>query len=402
MIWQRRANEWLATNGRTIDIGLFGLVLVGGVLGALLIPVEGSERSADWLAMLLVVGASVPVLWRRAAPRIGLPVATAFVVPYWVLDYPGAVDVVLWLLFYAATRHGGADRRRVWQVVGLCLAVILGIAIVGVIVPTEDLPWVAIVGIFIIHGMAAVVGEALYQRSQYVAELEQRAAALEADRRFQTTLAAAEERSRIAREIHDIIAHGMSSIVVQAQGAQRLVDHDPDRAREVLSTIEAIGRNSVDEMRRLLGVLRDDEAEAALSPQPGLHQLGELARHAEDAGIELAIDVRGQQRPLPPGLDLTSYRVVQEALTNVMRHAGRPARADVVIVYGVDAIDIDVVDDGLGAAASPSTAGSGHGLVGMRERVEIYDGVLDAAPRAGGGYRVHASLPIPAAARVDA
>lgn len=396
MDWQRRIVAWASAHERAVNIGFAVAMLLLGILTAALLPIEGSERPTDWLAYVLIVAAASTILLRRTRPLLALPLAAASVIAYWVSDYTGAVDGVMWVVFFSATRHGGSNRRHVWQVVGATLLVILLVATIGVIVPTEDLPFIAIIGIFFTHGAAAAGGEALYQRAKYVAELEQRAAALEADLASQATLAAVEERTRIAREMHDIVAHGMSAIVVQAQGAQRLVDRDPAKVRDVLRTIESIGRDSADEMRRMLGVLREDCEDAELQPQPGFGDVHSLSDSAGEAGVDASIVFEGEARPLPPGLELTGYRVVQEALTNVVRHAGRPVQAVATIVFADDAIEIEVVDDGLGIAAASSTAGSGHGLLGMRERVEIYNGSFDAGPRSGGGYRVAVSLPMPA------
>ena len=395
MEWHRRTIAWAIDNQRVVNIAFFVAVLLLGVRTAALLPIEGSERPTDWFAYVLIVPATATLLVRRQRPLIALPVAAAFVIAYWIADYTGAVDGVMWVLFFSATRHGGPNRRRVWQIVGATLAVILLVATIGVIVPTEDLPFIAIIGIFFTHGAAAAGGEALYQRAKYVAELEQRAAALEADLETKAALAAVEERTRLAREMHDIVAHGMSAIVVQAQGAQRLVDRDPARVKDVLRTIETIGRDSSDEMRRMLGVLREDADGPELEPQPGLSDIDALGRHAIDAGVDTTITVVGEPRPLPPGLELTAYRVVQEALTNVVRHAGRPVTATATVTYTDEAVEVEVVDDGLGIAATSDAEGTGHGLLGMRERVQIYNGVVHAGPRVGGGFRVAVSLPVP-------
>lgn len=396
MNWQLQVRAWISNHQRALDIAFAVFFATGDSIAASLVTPSGSEMEATWLAFALIIGASAMAIWRRRKPLVALPIATLFVVVYWIADFPGSADPILWLLFYSATRHGGADRRRVWQVVGACFVVIIGVATVGVLIPTEDLPALAVVGIFLIHGTAAAIGEALYQRSLYVAELEQRTAMLEADLVNKTALAAVEERTRIAREMHDIIAHGMSTVVVQAQAGQSVVDTNPDMAREVLNTIEHIGRDSVDEMRRMLGVLRSATGELELAPQPSFDDFDALVEHAEAAGVDVNISVTGDPQPLPPGLELTGYRIVQEALTNVMRHAGRPVRAEAHIAFGEDSLDIDVSDDGLGAAASGASAGSGHGLLGMRERVEIYHGNFASGPRPGGGYQVRASLPMPA------
>lgn len=395
MEWQRRVSDWASANQLKINAALVLFFITGDVLAAIFVPVEGSEIPADWLAYFLIVASSLTLWWRRSNPLAALIVCSVFIITYWVRDYPGGIDPALWVLFFSATRHGGPNRRKVWQTVGLVLVAILVTATIGVIVPTEDLPLAGILGVFFIHGTAAAVGEALYQRSQYVSELEQRAASLEADLENKAALAAVEERTRIAREMHDIIAHGMSSVVVQAVAGQSIVDSNPAKAREVLETIESIGRDSVDEMRRMLGVLRDNASDVELEPQPGFSDMTALARHAEEAGVAVSMTVTGEPRQLPPGVDLTGYRVVQEALTNIIRHSGRPVRAEATITYSENAVDIAVIDDGLGAAAPKESEGTGHGLLGMSERVEIYNGSFAAGPRPGGGYQVHVSLPLP-------
>ena len=390
---QRRVSRWIVKHERFVRIFAALFFAIAGTLTAVFIDISGSERAPDLLGFALIWGASATAYWYRTRPLMALPGAVALVLPYWILDYAGGGDAVLWFMFYAATRHGQHDRQRVWQIVGACFFAIMAVATVGVIVPAEDLPAVALLAIFLLHGTFVLVGEALYQRSQYVAELEQRAAALESDLENKAALAAVEERTRIAREMHDIIAHGMSTIVVQAQAAQSVVDTNPAGARDVLETIEQIGRDSVDEMRRMLGVLRDDSA-AALAPQPTIGDLTTLHEHVSQAGVDFALTVSGDERPLPPGLELTGYRIVQEAITNVLRHAGRPVRVDASVTYSDTALSIDVVDNGRGAAANPATHGSGHGITGMRERVAIYGGSFDAGPNPGGGFRVSAELPI--------
>ena len=209
--------------------------------------------------------------------------------------------------------------------------------------------------------------------------------------RAEARQAVAEERTRIARELHDVVAHSMSVVVVQASAAQRVMASDPDRAREALASIEVTGRDSLGEMRRILGALRGDD-DAPLAPQPGLEQFAQLVRHCEEAGLPVEVELAGSPRELPAGIELATYRIVQEALTNAVKHAG-PAHAVVRLDYGDDRLDIEVTDDGRGAAADTITSG-GQGLVGMRERVELFGGTFAAGPRTGGGYRVKARLPV--------
>jgi signal transduction histidine kinase len=226
----------------------------------------------------------------------------------------------------------------------------------------------------------------------YLDELERRVATADALAEEQARQAVADERTRIAREMHDVVAHGMSVMVVQAGAASRVLAERPDQAAEALANIESTGRESLAEMRRLLGVLRDPDGTDGgmeLAPQPGIGDLDALVGTFRDAGLEsdLTVDVG---EPLPAGVDLTVYRLVQEGLTNVLKHAG-PARASVSVVRAGPIVTVVVDDDGRGAGADHREPG-GHGLVGMRERVALFGGTLDAGPRPGGGFEVRAQL----------
>lgn len=220
-----------------------------------------------------------------------------------------------------------------------------------------------------------------------------RAAAIEREREQREQLAVGDERARIARELHDVVAHSVGVMVVQAQGARRVLDGDPDRAREALGAIEHTGRTALEEMRRSLGVLRRDGAEAALTPQPGMDGLGALVEHTRRGGLTVEVTLEGEPRPLPQGVDLSAYRIVQEALTNAVKHASG-AHARVTVRYGEHDLELEVADDGSGASVNGSRRGSGHGLVGMRERVALYGGEVRAGPGPEGGFVVRASLPL--------
>ncbi|HXD59060.1 MAG TPA: sensor histidine kinase, partial [Thermoleophilaceae bacterium] len=252
------------------------------------------------------------------------------------------------------------------------------------------LPFEGLVARAAATGLALAAGLYVHTRHAYVEGLRDRAARAERERELLASQAVAEERVRIARELHDVVAHNVSLMVVQAQ-AVGAVSHD-ERERGALDQIAALGRQGLAEMHRMLGVLRpgDDDVEAELAPQPGVDDVEGLVRHARGAGFDVALAVEGEPRPLPQGVDLSAYRIVQEALTNVVRHSGG-SRADVSIHYCPGALELSVVDDGRGPASNGS---GGHGLVGMRERVSLFGGELATGPGPQGrGYAVRAVLP---------
>ena len=218
---------------------------------------------------------------------------------------------------------------------------------------------------------------------------------LEREQAEQARRAVVDERARIARELHDVVAHNVSVMVVQSGAARRTIERDPERAREVLTSVESTGRQALDEMRRLLGVLRtEDEATDLRAPQPSVSHLDALVAQVCDAGLPVKLVVEGEPRPLSSGVDMSAYRIVQEALTNSLKHAG-PAHAHVRVCFGDNDLRLEVTDDGRGIIADdPATNGGGHGLVGMRERVALFGGRLEAGPRTGGGYIVTATLPL--------
>jgi signal transduction histidine kinase len=244
---------------------------------------------------------------------------------------------------------------------------------------------------------AWLLGDMRRWRRSYYRELEERAARLERDRDAQAQIAAAAERARIARELHDVVAHNVSVMVVQADGASYAIDSSPDRAREALGAISATGRQALAEMRSLLGVLRSASESAAsdgaeLAPQPGIEQLSGLLAQARATGLPVSFTVEGVPRQLPRGTALTTYRVVQESLTNARKHGGSGVTAMVTLRFCEDEVAIVVTDDGM---ASPKEGdGQGHGLIGMRERVELFGGTVATGPKPGGGYRVMVTLPV--------
>jgi signal transduction histidine kinase len=201
--------------------------------------------------------------------------------------------------------------------------------------------------------------------------------------------AIADERARIARELHDVVAHSISVIVLQARGGRRVLQSEPADAREAFAMIERTGHQALEEMRRLLGMLRRSDEELALAPQPSLQELGRLVEQVRSAGLPVQLTIEGEARELPAGVELSAYRIVQEALTNALRHAG-PARARVVIRYQPDDLELEIADDGPGTDGGSA---AGYGLIGMRERVSVYGGELQAGRRPEGGYALRVRLP---------
>jgi signal transduction histidine kinase len=244
-----------------------------------------------------------------------------------------------------------------------------------------------------------LAGDTLRARTVEAREHEQRAGEMERQRAAALREAAAEERARIARELHDVIAHNLSVVVIQAGAAQRVLDEQPEVAREAMRQVETSGRVAMTEMRRLLGVLRRGDDEPLTVPQPGVASLATLLEDVRAAGLTVTLRTTGDDRPLPPGVDVSVYRIVQEALTNTLRHA-QATRATVDIRYLPASVEIEIVDDGHGATdARWDTDGGGYGLVGMRERAGLFDGAFDAGPRTSGGFAVRVTLPTePAAA----
>jgi signal transduction histidine kinase len=363
------------------------------------------RRAIDALIVALALAAQVEV-WVDPAqtPRIvTAPAALAWTLPLLLWRrYPlGAPVAVFGVLAAEAFVPGDAVTSS--PVNGVTLLAAFGLAgthsafrlaVAGAMIGYASLAVIILVErprfsdtwpVVVIAGVTWAVGRALAERGRRTTTLEEHAGRLEREHEA----AVADERARIARELHDVIAHSVSVMTVQAGAARLLLEEDVARAKESLLAVEGTGRQALGEMRRLLGILRGDEEETRLAPQPGIADIGSLAEHVRAAGLPVDLAVEGEPQTLPPGIDLAAYRVVQEALTNALKHAGA-ARAAVAIRYNRTALELSVVNDGHVAR----NGRAGHGLVGMRERVALYGGEFEAGPRRDGGYAVRARLPI--------
>jgi signal transduction histidine kinase len=246
-------------------------------------------------------------------------------------------------------------------------------------------------GEWVFYAIAWVLGKTLRSRIQRTDRAEARTAELEAQREQQIQVAVADERARIARELHDVVAHSVSLMVLQAGAARQALDRNPDKAREPMLSVEATGRSAMSELRRLVAMLRQPGDEEGLAPQPSLRHLDLLVARMREAGLTIDLDVDDGLEGIPPGVDLSAYRIAQEALTNVLKHASA-THVDVKVVRDAGAVEVTVEDNGRGLASNGALVG-GHGLIGMKERVNLFGGRLEAAGRDGGGFRVFASLP---------
>jgi signal transduction histidine kinase len=345
-----------------------------------------------WPNTALMLLVTVPLGFRRWAPTVvfGL-VLSAVALHIQLIDsahslQPPVQDwIALLVVFYSLGAHATRQLAIVAGAVGGAFVVGGDVAdlLLGGTTLEETVPaWFM---------LSAAYGIGFALRGQRVEStlLARRAERLEREREQNARIAVAEERVRIGRELHDIVAHAISVIVVQSQAAQRVLDEDPPSAREALGAIETTGRQALVEMRRLLGVLRKEDDVPVLAPSPSLAHLEDLAAHLREAGLPVELQVDGEPKPLAPGVDLSAYRIVQEALTNTLQHAG-PARAHVIVRYRVDRIELEISDDGRGVRGYRA---GGHGLVGMRERAALVGGDVVAETIGGRGYTVRARLP---------
>jgi signal transduction histidine kinase len=336
---------------------------------------------------------TVSLGWRRRYPVAVLACVTIGAAVEWPWERVyDQLSVEAWLAVLLAYYSVGAhvESRRGLCAIGIGMLPLLTLDVVSAI-GGQHTAVSGGGGLYVLLVLCWAVGNSFRRRGFRELELEGRAERLERERAHNMRLAVAEERARIARELHDVVAHSVSVMVVQMGAAREIMSSEPRTARATLRSAETTGRQALGELRRMLGILRATDERGALDPQPRLAHVDGLVEQARAAGLPVALTVDGATRPLPPGIDLAAYRIVQEALTNVRKHAG-PAHADVRVHYGDHELALDVCDDGRGP--SRSSNGAGHGLVGMRERVALYGGALEAGPGAHGGFGVHARLPL--------
>jgi signal transduction histidine kinase len=370
-----------------VDLGLTAGAVILGV-GSQFASIQHDElyRGTDALAVLLGLVTTLPVYWRRRYPLGSLLVSSVAITVLAVLEYRlNTLPIIVLFLMYAAAAYEPLRRALVGLgAVNLALLVIwlsgapeFDAAVLGSQMALFTGTWLG--GVAMRSRGAAAVAR--------LAEAEERAEA----HRQHAARSVAEERLRIAQELHDVVAHSMSVIAVQAGMGVHVIDQQPAEAKQALESISRTSRSTLQEMRRLLGVLRGEDGDRAHVPAPGLGDLPTLVEQVRSTGLPVELTVDGRPTDVPLGVDLSAYRVVQEGLTNVIKHAG-PASAVVHVRYEPGEIVVEVCDDGRGAAAAARENG-GHGLVGMQERVAVWGGTLDTGPVPGGGYRVLAHLP---------
>jgi signal transduction histidine kinase len=384
---------WRSLDRRVLDATVAVLLLLVTVIPLATRSLVAGQRPSDIWAYLLAVALCVPFVFHRRFPVAAITVACCALVLYAVGRYSAYPGLPIFVLVAGISLH--STRRKALLAAGLgAVALSVGVWLQPERVATAS-TWVASL---LAVAVAWLWGENLRNRRARWAAMEERARRLEAEREERDRQAVTDERLRIARELHDVVAHSMSVIAVQSGVANHVIDSRPAQARQALATIEATSRGALVELRRLLGVLRQgDDPVASLEPNPGMAEIGRLADQVRSAGVKVELKVEGEPGDLPPGVDLSAFRIAQEGLTNVLKHGGGVAR--MLVRYSPGAVAVEIADDGrAGTVDEAAGEGTGHGLIGMRERVAVFGGELTAGPVPGGGYRMAARLPYAAAA----
>ncbi|OSZ59340.1 two-component sensor histidine kinase [Streptomyces pharetrae CZA14] len=390
----QRARHRLKAHPMALDAALAGGVLLCMVAGSFADPhgsdgVTWSLRTPDGLSLVLMALGAVALAFRRRAPHTVLAFTGALSLVESATGDPRApvaMSAVIALYTVAST----TDRPTTWRAGLLTMTVLTGAAML-----CGPLPWYAQENLAILAwtGIGATAGDAVRSRRAFVQAIRERAERAERTREEEARRRVAEERLRIARDLHDVVAHHIALVNVQAGVAAHVMDKRPDQAKEALAHVREASRCALNELRATVGLLRQSgDPEAPTEPAPGLDRLDELVGTFRNAGLRVEVARTDHGTTLPAAVDLAAYRVIQEALTNVQKHAGTEAKAEVSVVRVGPHIEITVLDDGSGD--TPPADSGGHGLLGMRERVTALRGTLTTGPRYGGGFRVHAILPV--------
>lgn len=383
----RRLPDWFADG--VIAVGLFMMSMFALRDYQMIGLTDEYSRQTDALGIALIAMQTLPLVVRRSHPiGVAITVVAGFMLDRG-LDYPSTFAGAGTLVAIHAVGSELTSRRSAIVgagiIGGVTLYTLLGVVLYDS-VGLDDAVFVFLTGI-----VALYLGREVHHRRQQSQALEARAERAERDREQRARAAVADERARIARELHDVVAHEVAVMTVQAEGALRIAPDADPRVQGALRTIRDAGREALAEMRRMVGLLRSPGGDEPMAPQPGLAELDRLVEQFGRAGLPVSVHVSGDPRRLPSGVDLSAYRIIQESLTNALKHGGPGVSADVTVDYRGDSVGIVVVDDGRGAGAAPN---GGHGLVGMRERIALLAGDLDIGPHPGGGFEVRATIPV--------
>jgi signal transduction histidine kinase len=339
-------------------------------------------------AVLFSVLLVAPLIWRRRFPLSTFAFIVVVALTQWIVNVKLTADVTLLVYLYTVAN------RYPMRVGVLAAAVVeVGAAMAAIRWPLTSL-WIET--LILLSGpvvASLLLGVSVRHWRNSLSALTERAEQLERERDQQARIAAAAERTRIAREMHDVVAHSLSVMVTLSKGAALKQAAEPERASMAMRQVAATGHQALDEMRRLLGVLRTEDAPKSRQPQPGMAQIDALFDQVRATGLAAELTVTGTPAAMPPGAELTVYRIVQEALTNALKHAADPTRVSVAIAYRPDSVTVDVHDDGARRHVRPEARAAGHGLTGMRERAAVYGGAVSAGPDPAGGWHIHARLP---------
>ncbi|SEL82633.1 Signal transduction histidine kinase [Blastococcus sp. DSM 46786] len=381
-----RLAPWLRDRPFVVDAGLAALIgLVTVVLPA------GTYWSSEGASFVVGVLLVAPLAWRRRAPvPAAAVVVAAGLLELLVSDQFLAANYAALVTVYSLAAYAPRWAGQAGLAVGLVGAVLASLRYYSTGLFDAVFP-AGSIGVAVVAAWA--LGDLRRARLQRLAALEERAQLLELERDQEMRLAATAERARIAREMHDVVAHSLSVVIAQADGGRYAGKADPQAATDALEAIAATGRQALTDMRALLGVLRDGGGEE-YAPQPDVAAIPALVEDVRGSGLDVDLIEEGTPQPMPAGPQLAAYRIVQESLTNVLKHAGPAGRAWVRLQWRPDTLELSVLDDGRGAAAAVTGSdGLGQGLRGMRERAQLHGGRLEAGPRHGGGFGVHAALP---------